>query len=68
MAAFFIQTSGMIVGDTAIPLAMVGIGAMLGNLIGGQMALWKISNFIESMRFHEQYRCPYKCPVAEWLS
>jgi hypothetical protein len=38
MAAFFIQTSGMIVGDTAIPLAMVGIGAMLGNLIEGQMA------------------------------
>jgi predicted MFS family arabinose efflux permease len=38
MAAFFIQTSGMIVGDTAIPLAMVGIGAMLGNLIEGRIA------------------------------
>ena len=38
MAAFFIQTTGMTVGDPAIPLAMVGIGAMLGNLLEGRIA------------------------------
>jgi len=38
MAAFFIQTTGMTVGDTAIPLAMVGIRAMLGNLPEGRIA------------------------------
>jgi predicted MFS family arabinose efflux permease len=37
MAAFFIQTYGMTVGDTAVPLTMVGIGAMLGNLLGGRI-------------------------------
>jgi hypothetical protein len=28
----------MTVGDTAIPLTVVGIGAMLGHLLGGRIA------------------------------
>ncbi len=35
MTAFFIQTYGMTVGDAAVPLIVVDIGAMLGNLLGG---------------------------------
>jgi predicted MFS family arabinose efflux permease len=37
MAAFIIQTYGRTVGDTAVPLTLVGIGAMLGNLPGGRI-------------------------------
>jgi predicted MFS family arabinose efflux permease len=37
-AAFLIQTYGLTAGDTAIPLAVVGSGAMLGSLLGGRIA------------------------------
>ena len=38
LAAFLIRKYGMTQGDTAIPLAVVGLGAMLGSLLGGYVA------------------------------
>ena len=38
LVAFLIRTYGMKQGDTAVPLAVVGIGAMLGSLLGGYIA------------------------------
>ena len=38
LVAFLIRTFGMTQGDTAIPLAVVGVGAMLGSLLGGYLA------------------------------
>ncbi len=38
LVAFLIRTYGMTQGDTAIPLAVVGVGAMLGSLLGGYLA------------------------------
>jgi predicted MFS family arabinose efflux permease len=38
LVAFLIRTYGMKQGDTPLPLAVVGIGAMLGSLIGGYVA------------------------------
>jgi predicted MFS family arabinose efflux permease len=37
-AAFLIQTYGLPAGGTALPLAVVGSGAMLGSLLGGRIA------------------------------
>jgi predicted MFS family arabinose efflux permease len=37
-AAFLIQTYGLTAGGTALPLAVVGSGAMLGSLLGGRIA------------------------------
>jgi predicted MFS family arabinose efflux permease len=36
--AFLLRTYGMTQGNTALPLAVVGIGAMLGSLLGGYVA------------------------------
>jgi predicted MFS family arabinose efflux permease len=38
LVAFLIRTYGMKQGDTALPLAVVGTGAMLGSLIGGYIS------------------------------
>ena len=38
LAAFLIQTHGLTAGGTAMPLAVVGTGAMLGSLLGGRIA------------------------------
>jgi DHA1 family inner membrane transport protein len=38
VVAFLIRTYGMKQGDTALPLAIVGTGAMLGSLLGGYVA------------------------------
>jgi len=38
LVAFLIRTYGMTQGGTAIPLAVVGVGAMLGSLLGGHIA------------------------------
>src|SRR6516162_8032867 len=38
LVAFLIRTYGLKQGDTAVPLAVVGIGAMLGSLLGGYIA------------------------------
>lgn len=38
LAAFLIRTYGLTQGDTVIPLAVVGVGAMLGSLLGGYVA------------------------------
>jgi len=38
LVAFLIRTYGMKQGDTALPLALVGTGAMLGSLLGGYVA------------------------------
>ena len=38
LVAFLIRTYGIKQGDTPLPLAVVGIGAMLGSLIGGYVA------------------------------
>jgi MFS transporter, DHA1 family, inner membrane transport protein len=38
LVAFLIRTYGMKQGDTPLPLAVVGIGAMLGSLLGGYLA------------------------------
>ena len=35
LAAFLIDTYGMSVGETALPLAVVGLGAVIGSLWGG---------------------------------
>jgi predicted MFS family arabinose efflux permease len=39
LVAFLIRTYEMEQGDTALPLAVVGFGAMLGSLIGGHIAV-----------------------------
>lgn len=41
IAAFLIDTHGMSVGETAIPLAVVGSGAVVGSLWAGMMASHK---------------------------
>jgi predicted MFS family arabinose efflux permease len=38
LVAFLVRTYGMPQGDTALPLAVVGTGAMLGSLLGGYVA------------------------------
>jgi MFS transporter, DHA1 family, inner membrane transport protein len=38
LVAFLIRTYGMTQGATALPLAVVGTGAMLGSLLGGYVA------------------------------
>ena len=38
LAAFLIDTYGMSVGETALPLAVVGLGAVIGSLWGGVIA------------------------------
>src|SRR5262245_43149680 len=38
LAAILRHTYGMTAGDTVVPLALVGIGAMVGSLIGGRVA------------------------------
>jgi len=38
LVAFLVRTYGMKQGDTALPLAVVGMGAMLGSLLGGYVA------------------------------
>ena len=38
LAAFLIDTYGMSVGETALPLAVVGAGAVVGSLWGGMLA------------------------------
>ena len=38
LVAFLIRTYGMAQADTPFPLAVVGIGAMLGSLLGGYLA------------------------------
>jgi len=41
LAAYLIDTYGMSVGETALPLAIVGIGAVVGSLWGGVIASHK---------------------------
>ena len=38
LAAFLIDTYGTSVGETALPLAVVGVGAVIGSLWGGVIA------------------------------
>jgi DHA1 family chloramphenicol resistance protein-like MFS transporter len=38
LAAILRHTYGMTAGETVVPLALVGIGAMVGSLIGGRVA------------------------------
>jgi predicted MFS family arabinose efflux permease len=38
LVAFLVRTYGMTQADTAMPLAVVGVGAMLGSLLGGYVA------------------------------
>ncbi len=38
LAAFLIDTYGMSVGETALPLAVIGLGAVVGSLWGGVIA------------------------------
>jgi predicted MFS family arabinose efflux permease len=44
LAAFLIHTYGMRTGDTALPLALALLGAMVGSLLGGVVAgrAWRI--------------------------
>jgi len=44
LAAFLIRTYGMRTGDTALPLALALLGAMVGSLLGGVVAgrAWRI--------------------------
>ena len=49
LAAFLIETYGMSVGETALPLAVVGLGAVIGSLWGGVIANHrKRLNFVAS--------------------
>jgi len=45
LAAFLIHTYGMRTGDTAVPLALVFLGAMAGSILGGLVAgrAWRIA-------------------------
>jgi predicted MFS family arabinose efflux permease len=38
LVAFFVQSYGMKSGQTALPLACVGLGAMIGSFVGGYVA------------------------------
>lgn len=51
LAAFLIRTYGMRTGDTALPLALVLLGAMLGSLLGGAVAgrTWRVSGVAFSL-------------------
>jgi predicted MFS family arabinose efflux permease len=40
LVAFLVQAYGMKQGDTALPLGLVGLGAMLGSILGGYVAAW----------------------------
>ncbi len=42
MAAYLIDTYGMSVGETALPLAIVGSGAVVGSLLAGMIASHKM--------------------------
>jgi MFS transporter, DHA1 family, inner membrane transport protein len=48
LAAFLIHTYGMRTGDTALPLALVLLGALLGSLLGGAVAgrAWRIGGVV----------------------
>src|SRR5678815_15971 len=48
LAAFLIHTYGMQTGNTALPLALVLLGALLGSLLGGAVAgrAWRIGGVI----------------------
>ena len=48
LAAFLIYTYGMQTGNTALPLALVLLGALLGSLLGGAVAgrAWRIGGVI----------------------
>jgi hypothetical protein len=49
LVAFLIRTYGMQQGDTPLPLAVVGIGAMLGSLIGGYVSRPALSTDLGSV-------------------
>jgi DHA1 family chloramphenicol resistance protein-like MFS transporter len=40
LVAFLLQAYGMSQGQTALPLGLVGFGAMLGSILGGYVAAW----------------------------
>jgi DHA1 family chloramphenicol resistance protein-like MFS transporter len=40
LVAFLLQAYGMSQGQTALPLGLVGFGAMFGSILGGYVAAW----------------------------